>query len=804
MSNLDIFVGRDPEIRNLKSKWHTNSLCLVYGLRSIGKSTLVKKYLKVLESSTPEVSFSWIDMRSMKHLRQVYISLIGSLSSSQMYMETDWMEGISQLIQTTVCKDHVIIFDNAEDIIEGKHCTEFQKLCEVCISSSEKVKVIVTSTAEVRFENKAFSVTLAPLSPESSAELLQTCAPSVEFGTNLATIVNLCGGFPLAILMTSAILEDRDSLFDVADMVELLQLYRLKVLSQDVYQRQERIAVVYGEFLKRLSGVLTTRLSMICYIPGPFTVEQATEMVGHQSEEETERLTLDPVMRHHVIHYDECSRRYDVHGLLRDCIEMFQDTSRLPETRKRFCQIFSRLIISISEKVDSSEYMEGLCLYNAERQNFQKLLTDVMYTNEDTYGLYMELALRATNVIHKFMGDAGVEFFHELMRLCQSNKNYVDEARVRIQYGSMLTNIKGSTSLAEEHYIKALDVLNAFSKNGSVEQNRDVIRESLALAYQRIGWNIGSQGRWQEALLYLEKALRLEEDLHMYYEELAISTIQTLSVFNIFLENLDLGLRLCTEALNRRKAVYGTEEHPNVAMLINNQGLVYRRLGQKDKCLECFLRGLSLKRKTKATPKSLAISYENVALASTDIGNHKEAHRYLKEAYILLNKSPSLYADNRAYAYSVEGEVLQNQVRHVEAISRFKAAVSILIREAPDQVLTSKLYFEIANSYFALENYSKAIDFYMKVTSLKEIVLREAPTCDRLYRSYTMTLECHALLGDDGNKHLCYNEALHEAARLIQALKRFEKYEKVSMISNELQTLKERFRSDETKPETHP
>lgn len=355
---------------------------------------------------------------------------------------------------------------------------------------------------------------------------------------------------------------------------------------------------------------------------------------------------------------------------------------------------------------------------------------------------------------------------------------------------------KGSVSAAEEHYVMALEALNTLVNDCSDVRGRDVIRESMALVYQRLGWNIGSQGRWQEALLYLEKALHVEEELHMIYDELAISTIQALSVFNIYLENLDLGLRLSEEALMRRKTIYGTEEHPNIAALINNQGLIYRRLGQKEKCLEFFLRGLQLKQKTKAPAKSIAISYENVALALTDNGNHQGAHDYLQKAYVLLDKSPCLYADNRAYAFTVEGGVLQNQMRHIEAISRFKAAVNIIKLEAPDRILTSKLYFEMANSYFALKNYSRAIFFYNKVFGFRETLVREAPASDRLYRSYATIAQCHATLMDDKNTQLCYKEAVGEVTRLIQVFKSFGKDKKVTHMLNELRTLKDRFEFD--------
>jgi len=47
--------------------------------------------------------------------------------------------------------------------------------------------------------------------------------------------------------------------------------------------------------------------------------------------------------------------------------------------------------------------MEALCLYNLEKQNFRKLFSDVMYSNEDTYPIYMEVATLPSNALLRFM-----------------------------------------------------------------------------------------------------------------------------------------------------------------------------------------------------------------------------------------------------------------------------------------------------------------------------------------------------------------------------------------------------------------
>ena len=66
--------------------------------------------------------------------------------------------------------------------------------------------------------------------------------------------------------------------------------------------------------------------------------------------------------------------------------------------------MFAELMQDISQKMDSDKYTEALCMYNMEQQNFQKLMTDVIYTNEDTYPVYVDLATTAFPVITRFVG----------------------------------------------------------------------------------------------------------------------------------------------------------------------------------------------------------------------------------------------------------------------------------------------------------------------------------------------------------------------------------------------------------------
>ena len=73
------------------------------------------------------------------------------------------------------------------------------------------------------------------------------------------------------------------------------------------------------------------------------------------------------------------------------------------ETRKRYCETFVTVMKQISAQMGTREYATAVLRFSIEHPNLQQLLTDVLYTNEDTYHFYMEVVDSCSDVIEKFM-----------------------------------------------------------------------------------------------------------------------------------------------------------------------------------------------------------------------------------------------------------------------------------------------------------------------------------------------------------------------------------------------------------------
>lgn len=241
------FVGRQPYIDQLCKIWEDLRCIGVYGMRSIGKSRFVRHLLPTASKQCGDKDYveTWIDLRSLQFLRQLFFNLAETLDIQNIDGEDD----IGQAVLCGLSKTNrtfIVVFDNAEDVIDSNLKTEFINIVKLILNQSEKIKVIVTSTSHLHSYDLDLgasydSVELPPFTILESRQLLQITAPNVKFGEYLDPIVDLCEGLPLALLLTGSELDQDDGLLEPCDMVELLNTCRLKVLSQDLYPVQERI-----------------------------------------------------------------------------------------------------------------------------------------------------------------------------------------------------------------------------------------------------------------------------------------------------------------------------------------------------------------------------------------------------------------------------------------------------------------------------------------------------------------------------------------------------------------------------------
>eukprot|EP00105_Crassostrea_gigas_P046709 XP_019930857.1 PREDICTED: uncharacterized protein LOC109621212 isoform X2 [Crassostrea gigas] len=531
---------------------------------------------------------------------------------------------------------------------------------------------------------------------------------------------------------------------------------------------------VYLAFLHRMSKPLQEKLSMINYIPGTFDEKEALGIMGPES---TNTEHLRSAMNRHVIQNYGVHQRFNIHGILRDCISEYMLIKDLPLVRGRFCRIFSEILQELENKSFTSDYQRALCQLNMEQQNFNKLLTDVLHCTSDTYHIFVNIAsfqFNLTTPAFLFNSpdsyEMGMMFFKECLRLTQQHKNKYDSSKVLSGLGSVITNIKGDYILGEHHYRNAL----------RIRQGGQTVRDcSLAFLYQSLGWNLGCQGKSQQAIVFLEKALTIEIELGMSLENLILNTLQSLALFHLDLDHMDIGEKYQLEALRRRRQAIGTDMHPILGAMLNNVGEMYQKKGHISQAEQYFRRGLEIKTQTNAAWKSIALSEVNVANILTESGRPDEALEVLDSSMKRAGKFQNIYEDIRSLISECFGKAFMEKRMHKEAVGHFRKAVR---RHGCSQsrdygVLNSQCL--LAECLIGLKKHEEAIDLINSALRQKDAAIRHKPSTLNILRCYRILRNAQSAIGKYSDAHISHEQGCREYERLKECFYKEEGMEKV-------------------------
>ena len=75
----------------------------------------------------------------------------------------------------------------------------------------------------------------------------------------------------------------------------------------------------------------------------------------------------------------------------------------ISDVRKKFCRVFSTVMTEIAEQLGTTESVRAMAQFSQEQPNFQKLMTEVYYTTEDSYRFFITMATRCTDLIERFL-----------------------------------------------------------------------------------------------------------------------------------------------------------------------------------------------------------------------------------------------------------------------------------------------------------------------------------------------------------------------------------------------------------------
>ncbi|XP_052817045.1 uncharacterized protein LOC128243355 [Mya arenaria] len=736
----EYFVERNTEISKLDKEWAEHRIFGIYGLRAIGKSCFVAQFLKTRGFASIMCECSTIPTQGS--LCSLLCSKLGIIPGKIVPESDAWIEHICEALQDQE-SDITVVFDNAEDTIEGPAGDTFLHLCDAIVEHCTNVQVIITSTTRVLFPRHSqvyFSLELPPLGPKESFELFTVAAPGVALGSYADALIELCEGLPLLILLTAAELQADGGFIAPADMVQLLLECRLETVSNSLfYPKGDE---VYRKFILRLKDVYRANLVTLDYIPGSFTAYHAKEMLGMDSEARTKAFTLRPIRVRHVLNYDSNEQRFNIQGILREVIRANFVIKNLEEIRFRYSKLFSRVMKDIAHRMGTCEYTKAIADFALEQPNLRKLLHEVHHTKQENYKFFIEMASECTDLIEQFMAEESDNFYDGCLRLADMYGEVKDKATVHVAVGSMETLTKGNLQKGERNYMQALQVLE---KSGKSEKSYEV-----ASLFKKLGWNIFKQGFCEQAIRYYQKSLNISQLGGHAYESLTVENLSGMGTAFVVLGEFDTAEKYHYCSLKRSEKLQGRVS-PNVGNSINRMGLLYDQKGDRVKALELFLEGLDIKRKCKAAQISVVYSLSNVANSLNGMGKFAEAHAHVDEAFDILHNQKVPMLDGISLMYNTRGKIFAKEEKWGDACFSFSKTVEI------SRNIEQKSYIFMKRLVNLAEVQEKKGLYKESLKTAKEALQLEDETNKLLEHNNIVTecLQCmnrvYAAIGDDAN-----------------------------------------------------
>ncbi|MFF2613857.1 AAA family ATPase [Kitasatospora sp. NPDC058046] len=316
------FVNREPEFAALAGaldRVEEGGLGVVVftGLGGVGKTELIAKFTERHRERFPGGDL-YADLKAYRHQGGVDLPglLAGFLRALGAEPPAVEAERFTAFRTATAGRRCLFFLDNVE------HAAEVRALLPACglvvVASRRRLPALRMDGAEVR--------RLGPLSAAAGAELVRGWVGSGR-GTDgeLAELVELCGGLPLALNAVGSQLLDRDSLPVGRVVAELHDRESRLAMLED---EESDLGATYDLVHERLSAPGRALYQLIGVHPGPFVSAELARAVGVERAEQAVRELRGVHVLDEVVD-DDGEDRFRAHDVVR--LHAYGRTRELPD-----------------------------------------------------------------------------------------------------------------------------------------------------------------------------------------------------------------------------------------------------------------------------------------------------------------------------------------------------------------------------------------------------------------------------------------------------------------------------------------
>lgn len=660
------FYGRDEvTFEILKEISKGSSTVILYGRQGIGKTTLalelIKKYQYNFQNLKLYLDLKIGENKSMS-IRDAMVQILLSLRPAEPIPENKTQLG--RLYKKALKNQQGILFlDNVSQVDQIKALKPSDSWL-VIATSNKKLNMIGTIQKEIQ-----------PLHVESAQEFLVRC--SLRLKPNSREIAKLCRGLPLALEICGNFLSHNMKI----NPIEFLSLFR-KYWKDSLLERsdefEESLQAAFKAIFYSLSEKDQKVLCKLFVFPNTFD-SQAALRVTEQNEE-----PLQNLLKFGLIKIDLISKRYVLHGWIKDQLKYYLPEADLREARIRHATYYLSVLETAAESFSKSGEIagEGLKLFHQEWENIRGGLTRV-HKGSVEGKKSAELFSSYMRAISKFMG---FRFFPK-------------ECRDFLETGLKVSQRLNTEDLETYHLLNLGAFFNSISK-------------------------------YQDAKEYLDQARKLAEKLAMVQAQCEI--LNELAVYYLATKKPDEAI----QSLLKKQNLEGMNDlEIDSETSWTRLGLAYEQKGALEKAIHALKEGQH-KAKESGNGICLRIIFKHMGSCYSGAKDYQKAEEYF-EASLSMVRSLGKRKEEMEILHKL-GKMYVESGDTEHAIHIFNEGFE-LAKKLRNPKFEGIFLTRIGDTYALISQREKAANFYTQALSplkkAKELTMLEEIK-QRLSRSY--------------------------------------------------------------------
>lgn len=216
--------------------------------------------------------------------------------------------------------------------------------------------------------------------------------------------------------------------------------------------------------------------------------------------------------------------------------------------------------------------------------------------------------------------------YDEALSLYQKSSEALKAAGIP-DYHLEVAELKMKIAFVYRNQAKWSDALDVLYKVKEIrEQILPISHVDMGRTLFTIGIVLRSQERYDEAFDHMKQALAIYQHVYSFGHPNIANTYNSMANLKAVQNQENDALLLYEQAMEQFRSFYCTDEHFDIARVLNNMGQAHRHLGNLSEALDCLQRALKMRQNT------LGINHPDTATTWVNLGLVYQAKGDLKTA----------------------------------------------------------------------------------------------------------------------------------------------------------------------------